>query len=165
MTTEMRILFPAGDPEPNELPDLDEAERMFDDSDSDWSMPEAFLCLVLEAAFADGEMAAEERQEIAALVRRCRTMKRLTPERLAQVNQTVIDRVKADREGSIKEACRVLPRDMRMSVYTHCMDIVLADRKFRDSEEAFLKKISDYMGLEDETVSIIRKVMFIKNSY
>ena len=65
----------------NAFPDIARLEQEFNEnSESDWTIPEAFLCLLLEAAFSDGSIAPEEKDEIAALVKRSRTMKRLSPQ-------------------------------------------------------------------------------------
>lgn len=149
----------------NAFPDIAKLEQEFNEnSESDWTIPEAFLCLLLEAAFADGSISPEERDEISALVKRSRTMKRLSPQQMAAVNQTVNERMR-DRKDGLREACHALPTDMRLSVYAHCVDIVLADRQLRDKEEVFLTQIGEFMQLEPEMVKAIRTVMLIKNRY
>lgn len=149
----------------NAFPDLSKLEQEFNEnSESDWTIPEAFLCLLLEAAFADGSLAPEEREEIAALVHRSRTMKRLSPQQMAAVNQTVNERMRERKEG-LREACTALPHDMRLSVFAHCVDIVLADRQLRETEEDFLNRITEMMQLDTEMAMAIRRVMLIKNRY
>ncbi|MEQ8557340.1 MAG: tellurite resistance TerB family protein [Henriciella sp.] len=147
------------------FPDISKLEQEFNEnSESDWTIPEAFLCLLLEAAFADGTLAPEEREEIAALVKRSRTMKRLSPQQMAAVNQTVNERMRERKEG-LREACLALPVDMRLSVYAHCVDIVLADRQLRETEEDFLNRIAEIMHLDPDMSTAIRRVMLIKNRY
>lgn len=166
--TDVKILF-GDEPEPEKkaesFPDLSRLEQEFNEnSESDWTIPEAFLCLLLEAAFADGSLAPEERDEIAALVKRSRTMKRLSPQQMAAVNQTVNERMRERKEG-LREACLALPHDMRLSVFAHCVDIVLADRQLRETEEDFLNRISDIMQLDPNMTTAIKRVMLIKNRY
>ena len=149
----------------NAFPDIARLEQEFNEnSESDWTIPEAFLCLLLEAAFSDGSIAPEEKDEIAALVKRSRTMKRLSPQQMAAVNQTVNERMRERKDG-LREACLALPVDMRLSVYAHCVDIVLADRQLRENEENFLNRIIEIMQLDQEMVKAIRTVMLIKNRY
>ena len=52
---------------------------------------------------------------------------------MAAVNTTVNERLRERKDG-LREACLALPRDMRPSVYAHCVDIVLADRQLRESD-------------------------------
>lgn len=166
--SDLKILFSADEnPEKSEnaFPDISRLEQEFNDnSESDWTIPEAFLCLLLEAAFADGSLADEEREEIAALVKRSRTMKRLSPQQMSAVNQTVNERMR-DRKEGLREACLALPHDMRPSVFAHCVDIVLADRQLRETEEEFLNRITEIMQLDPNMATAIRRVMLIKNRY
>lgn len=149
----------------NAFPDIEKLEQEFNENgESDWTIPEAFLCLLLEAAFADGSLAPEEKDEIAALVKRSRTMKRLSPQQMAAVNETVNERMRERKEG-LKEACLALPVDMRLSVFAHCVDIVLADRQLRETEEDYLNRLTEIMQLDTEMVKAIRTVMLIKNRY
>ena len=149
----------------NAFPDISRLEQEFNEnSESDWTIPEAFLCLLLEAAFSDGSIAPEEKDEIAALVKRSRTMKRLSPQQMAAVNQTVNERMRERKDG-LREACLALPADMRLSVFAHCVDIVLADRQLRETEETFLNRVIEFMQLDPEMTHAIRTVMLIKNRY
>ncbi|WP_158085657.1 tellurite resistance TerB family protein [Henriciella aquimarina] len=166
--SDVKILFNTGEEMEstgNAFPDIAKLEQEFNEnSESDWTIPEAFLCLLLEAAFADGSLAMEEKEEIAALVKRSRTMKRLSPQQMAAVNQTVNERMRERKDG-LREACLALPVDMRLSVYAHCVDIVLADRQLRENEEDFLARIAEVMQLDEDMVKAIRTVMLIKNRY
>ena len=132
--------------------------------DTDWSIPEAYMAIILSAAFADGELAPEERQEIAALVMRSRTMKRLDQAELAKVNAIVNERLKARPEG-LKEACNSLPSDMRLSVFAHCVDIVLADGELRQAEADFLNQVTALMHLEADKAKQVLTVIMLKNRY
>lgn len=87
----------------------------FPEHHSDWSIPEAFLCLVLSAAFADGRLADQEAEELRALAHRSRILKNLTENELAALNAVVVKR-RTDRPDYIQEACQTLPRDMHLSV-------------------------------------------------
>ncbi|MDP3459908.1 MAG: tellurite resistance TerB family protein [Hyphomonas sp.] len=143
--------------------DLDDLARQFQGK-SDWSIPEAYMCLILAAAFSDGELAPEEKQEIAALVMRSRTMKTLSQTELAKVNATVNERMKA-RPNGLDEACNALPDDMRLSVFAHCVDIVLADGELRQGEADFLNKVTGLMRLDPEKAKQVLTVVMLKNRY
>tara|TARA_R110001599_G_scaffold39343_10_gene120231 strand:- start:1742 stop:2263 length:522 start_codon:yes stop_codon:yes gene_type:complete len=143
--------------------DLDELARDFQTS-TDWNIPEAYMALILSAAFSDGELAPEERQEIAALVMRSRTMKRLDQSELAKVNATVNERLQSRPDG-LKEACNSLPSDMRLSVFAHCVDIVLADGELRQSEADFLNKITSLLRLDADKAKQVLTVVMLKNRY
>lgn len=144
------------------LPDLDALAQEF--QASDWSITEAFMCLILAAAFADHNLAEEERDEIAALVKRSRTMKRLTSQELASVNKTVNERMK-DRPDYLREACQAMPTDMRLAVFAHCVDITLADGQLLAAEADFLNNISELMALNETRAQEVMRVMMYKNRY
>ncbi|MEL7479952.1 MAG: tellurite resistance TerB family protein [Pseudomonadota bacterium] len=145
------------------LPDLDALSLDFKAA-TDWTIPEAYLCLIISAAFSDGDLAPEEKQEIAALVTRSRTMKRLSQSELAKVNQTVNQRMQERKEG-LEQACQALPSDMRLSVFAHCVDIVLADGELRQSEADFLNRITEMLTLDADDAKNILTAVMIKNRY
>lgn len=162
MSGNMTVIFTPTDPVANPLPDITQLAQEF--QASDWSISEAFMCLIVSAAYADHELADEEKQEIAALVRRSRTMKRHTPAELAQINQTVNKRLR-ERENALQEACQSLPHDMRISLFAHCVDIVLADGKLLPTEATFLNTITELMGLDADRAKEVMTVIMHKNRY
>ncbi len=159
---DFKVIFQPTDAVDNALPDIDLLAQDF--QANDWSITEAFMGLILSAAFADGDLAEEERQEIAALVRRSRTMKRLSGSELATVNQTVNQRMN-ERPNAIEEACQALPTDMRLAIFAHCVDIVLADGKLLQAEAEFLNQITEKMGLDSDRAKEVMSVIMQKNRY
>ncbi|MEO0883140.1 MAG: TerB family tellurite resistance protein [Pseudomonadota bacterium] len=166
-TDDMQLLFKPTTEEDKKatVPDLDALSQDFKSS-TDWDIPEAYLCLIIAAAFADGDLAEEERDEIAALVKRSRTMKRLNADGLARANQ-VVNRRMAERGAdlSAEQACQTLPMDMRLSVFAHCVDIVLADGELHPTEATFLNQITAWMSLDAEDAKNVLTSIMIKNRY
>ena len=136
----------------------------FPEHHSDWSIPEAFLCLVLSAAFADGRLADQEAEELRALAHRSRILKNLTENELAALNAVVVKR-RTDRPDYIQEACQTLPRDMHLSVFAHCLDLCLADGTLVASEAAYLEKLLGYLVVTAEEAEGTTRVLSIKNRY
>lgn len=131
---------------------------------TDWTIPEAFLCLILMAAAADGFVPPEEHMEIRALARRSRVLKSVDASHLAQLNLVVSERVRR-RPEALREACEALPTDMRASILAHCADILLADGGLAPAEADFLNRITHYLGLrEDEALRVV-EVLLLKNRY
>ncbi len=130
----------------------------------DWTIPEAYLCLLLSAAYADGKLTCEERQEVTALAMRCRTLKTLSRQQLAHANAIVNERLRCRPRG-MQEACYVLPMDMRLTLFAHCVDIVLADGELAQSEATFLDSLVQMLELNIDVARQILEVMFIKNRY
>ncbi len=131
---------------------------------TDWTIPQAFLCLLLSAAVADGNFSQEEKNEIQALCLRSRALKSLGANALAQANAEVAKRLK-ERPKGLQEACETLPADMRMPVFAHCVDIILSDGELLQPEAEFLTKVSEYMSIAKADAQRIMEVMLIKNRY
>ena len=145
--------------------DLDELTKKFrEHRATDWSVPEAFLCLLLSAAAADGNVSLEEQAEIHALARRSRALKSIAPSQLANANASVNQKLK-NRPNGIQEACESLPMDMRLPVFAHCVDIILADGALLPVEAEFLNKISSFLGLEAADAKRVMEVLLVKNRF
>jgi len=158
---DFQIIFKPTEPA-HAPPDIDLLAQEF--QSNDWSIPEAFLCLILSAAYADHQLAEEEKQEIAALIRRSRTMKRHTGTELAELNQAVVLKLR-ERKDAVKEACQALPVDMRPSIFAHCVDIVLADGQLLQLEAEFLNQITAFLSISADVAQQIQRVVMIKNRY
>ncbi|HPE48203.1 MAG TPA: tellurite resistance TerB family protein [Hyphomonas sp.] len=143
---------------------LKELVTQFPDHKSDWTIPEAFLCLILSAAFADGRVAQQELEEIRALAHRSRTLKNLDENELAHANNVVLKR-RADRPEWLSEACETLPTDMRLSVFAHCLDISLADGVIVQAEADFLEQLIKELRINREDARLITKVISLKHRY
>lgn len=131
---------------------------------SDWSIVEAYVCLLLSAASIDGRIAAEEHAEIMALARRSRILKSVDAKQLAQANAVATERTRTRPDG-LKEACDALPVDMRLSVFAHCVDIVLADGGLVPAEADFLNRITAYFDLAEVDARRVMEAILIKNRY
>jgi len=127
-------------------------------------VPEAFLCLLLSAAAVDGNVALEEQAEIYALARRSRALKSVNANQLAAANASVNQRLK-DRPNGLQEACLSLPADMRLPVFAHCVDIILADGSLLPVEADFLNKIMTFMGLDAVDGKRVMEVLLVKNRF
>lgn len=129
-----------------------------------WAIPEAFLCCILATAAADGQLTIEEASAVQALARRSRVLKKLDQEQLKSANEIVKQRMR-DRPQALREACESIPRDMRMSLFAHCVDIALADGIWHPTEAELLTRIVAFMGLDSSKSKRVMEALFIKNLY
>ena len=165
MAEVLNIFQAAPEPARTSSFDLDKLTEQFKQQrNTDWSVPESFLCLLLSAAAADGNVSLEEQAEIHALARRSRALKSVNPNQLAAANAAVSQRLKARPEG-LREACESLPLDMRLPVFAHCVDIILADGALLPVEADFLNKIMSFLGLESADAKRVMEVMLVKNRF
>src|SRR5690242_12954933 len=70
---------------------------------SEWTVGEAYLCLLLCAVSADGIMSREEQEEVKALLMRSRALKTLNQNQLAAANAVIQKRL-AERKNGLEEA-------------------------------------------------------------
>lgn len=129
-----------------------------------WSVPEAFITVLLAAVSCDGEMAAVEHEELLALVHRSRALKSLSINQLADLNIKAVGRLR-DQPGALAEACAALPPDARPSVFAHALDLVLADGELTIDEADFLNALILNLKLDRQDVAKIADVIVLKNRF
>jgi uncharacterized tellurite resistance protein B-like protein len=165
MSEVLNIFEPAPEQARNSSFDLERLTRQFQDKRAtDWSVPEAFLCLLLSASAADGNVSLEEQAEIQALARRSRALKSVAQNQLAAANAAVNQRLK-NRPNGVQEACESLPMDMRLPVFAHCVDIILADGALLPVEADFLNKITTFLNLDPADAKRVMEVLLVKNRF
>lgn len=129
-----------------------------------WTVPAAFVTVLLAAVSCDGEMAEAEHEEILALTHRSRALKSLTPAQLAALNVQAVSRMR-DEPDALTNACAALPEEMRPAIFAHALDLVLADGELTVDEADFLNALIRDLKLDREIVSKIADVMALKNQY
>ncbi|HVY88453.1 MAG TPA: tellurite resistance TerB family protein [Hyphomonadaceae bacterium] len=131
---------------------------------TDWTVGESFLCLLLTAVSVDGVFSREEQEEVKALLMRSRALKSMNQTQLAQAN-TVIQKRLAERKDGLEEACLALPSEMRLSAFAHCVDIILSDGNLAPAEADYLNRITGFLALTPEDAKRIMEVLLIKNRF
>lgn len=131
---------------------------------TDWTVGEAYLCLLLCAVSVDGVFAREEQEEVKALLLRSRTLKAMNQNQLAQANAIIKKRLE-ERKNGLEEACHALPSDMRLCVFAHCVDVILSDGNLAPVEADFLNRITTMMDLPPEDAKRVMEILLIKNRF
>ncbi len=161
----VNIFTASSNPQPKTGFDTEALKRSFSEQRAtDWTIGEAFMALHLSAVSVDGRLSEEEHAELFALAKRSRVLKSYTQDQLAQVNTIVSQRLSERSEGLV-EACESLPHDMRLTVFAHCVDLVLSDGELHEKEAEFLNQITAYLGLDRENAERIQQVLLIKNRF
>ncbi|MET0545634.1 MAG: tellurite resistance TerB family protein [Caulobacterales bacterium] len=165
MTNSLDLIFQATPPKERAEFDLGALTEKFRSTMvTDWTIPQAFLCLLLSAAVADGNFSQEERVEVQSLCLRSRALKAIGVNALAQVNAEVAQRLK-ERPKGLQEACESLPADLRLPVFAHCVDIILSDGELLQPEAEFLTKVTGYLGIPIAEAQRVMEVLLIKNRF
>lgn len=129
-----------------------------------WSIEEAYMCILLEAVWADDEAVPEERDYLAALVKRCQTLRGKGDNELARLNMKVMEK-RQNQPNYLTNACEALPSDIHKTLFAHAIDIVMADGELHPAEEAFLEGLMDRMRIDPSDVKKIMDVMLDKNRF
>jgi len=144
--------------------DIDQLADRFRRRNTGWSIPEAFLGLIISAAMADGEMDQTEQEAILHLASRSRALKALSHADLARINQVVNERI-ATRPDALQEACDTLPQDMALSVFAHCVDILLSDGQLHQLEAKFLEDLVQRLSIPSDKANVITEALILKAQY
>jgi uncharacterized tellurite resistance protein B-like protein len=134
------------------------------DSKTEWTIPEAFLAILFAAVTCDGELAAVEHEELMALAHRSRALKTVSAKQLAELNIRVVERMRRT-DTMVSDACAALPAEMRLSAFSHALDLVLADGEINRDEAAFLDQLSRNLELSLGDIERIADVLVEKNRY
>jgi uncharacterized tellurite resistance protein B-like protein len=129
-----------------------------------WTIPEAFLGILFQAAMADGSFDESEVTTIQQVAGRSRALTTVSPQDLAALNNSVNEKLK-NRSDALKEACETLPADMCLPVFAHCVDIVLSDGQLLKTEAEFLQQLSAMLDIEPDNARRVMEVMLMKAQY
>ncbi len=143
---------------------LEKLADQFRHKKSDWSIPEAFLGILLAAAYADNSLAPEEVEELKALAMRSRALKALAPNELSAANKVADERLRT-RSNGLQEACETLPADMCLPVFAHCVDLILSDGELLKPEAEFLDNLAPMLDIDPDSARRVMEVMLLKNQY
>lgn len=133
--------------------------------DRGWTIPEAYLGLMIAASKADGNEHAEEEKEIEAVARRSRALRSLSPEELKQARANARARLAENTDNAIEDACKTLPAELCLPAFTHCVDIVLSDGELRESEARWLEGIMPKLDIDEAHGRRIVEVLLLKANY
>jgi uncharacterized tellurite resistance protein B-like protein len=144
--------------------DLEKLSDKFRHRNTGWTIPEAFLCVLISAAMADGNLNPQEAQTIQLLAGRSRALSSLSPGDLANANNAVNERMN-NRPNALEEACSTLPADMCLPVFAHCVDIVLSDGELLSNEAQWLQNLIPLLDLNPEEARRVMEVLLLKGQY
>ena len=140
------------------------------------SPEEAFLAILMGAARADGSVAPEEAQEIAALTGRTITLSGLSASKISEIQRRVEGKFEAEGiDKVLTNACHAVlhekdskPDEVRLkaeSVLAHAIDLVFADRELHEAEQEYIEQLAEQLEISPGRVRDIASVIEIKNSY
>lgn len=144
--------------------DVDKLADRFRHRNTGWSIPEAFLGIMFQAAMADGAFDAAEVAAIQQVASRSRALNSVSPQELAAANNSVNEKLK-NRPDALKEACETLPADMCLPVFAHCVDIILSDGQLLKPEAEFLQQLAQMLDVDPANARRVMEVLLLKAQY
>ena len=146
--------------------DLDKLTDKFKYRDTGWTIPEAFLGILLMAGNADEEIVEIELEAIKQIAMRSRCIAALPPEEQIRANNAAVEKMgNRDRDTALQEACSTLPADMCLPVFAHCVDIILADGLLAEKENHFLVKLAKALDIDEASARRVMEVLVLKATY
>jgi tellurite resistance protein len=134
--------------------------------DTGWTIPQAYLALLFLAASADGKFDVEEKAEIESIARRSPALRALLESgQLAPHEQGALMEIARDKDSALDKACATLSNDMVLSVFAHCVDLMLADGEFHDTERDFIDKLYPKLDISVDYARRILEVLLLKGRY
>lgn len=134
--------------------------------DTGWTIPQAYLALLFLSAGADGKFDPEERAEIEAIARRSPALRTLLEAgQLGPHEQAALQEIARDKENALNLACGTLSNEMVLSVFAHCVDLMLSDGEFHDAEKDFIEKLYPKLDISVDYARRILEVLLLKGRY
>lgn len=130
---------------------------------SSWTPQEALFAVLFSATVCDGGLDRIEQETLLALIHRSRALKALGDDELEDLNASVSAKLHARENEALEEACQTLPSVLRLPLFAHALDIVLADGDLTQKESAFLNRLAAYLQLAEPDVRRIADVIVLKN--
>lgn len=144
--------------------DLEKLSNQFRARHSDWTIPEAYLALIMAATTADGQYHPTEHETFMNVVRRSRALSALPADALRAAEKNVQERART-RKAWLAEACETLPSDMRLSVFAHCVDVALSDGELLEVETRFLHELVQLMDIPPDKARRLMEALLVKAQY
>jgi hypothetical protein len=144
--------------------DITKLSDKFRFKNTDWTIPQAILCILISTGMADGHFDVEEEEVIRSLARRSRALSTLSANDLSAANDVVNERMQ-NRPDALQQACETLPADMCLPVFAHAVDIVLSDGELLKPEAEFLQSLMTMLDIDPDHARRVMEVMLLKNQY
>jgi uncharacterized membrane protein YebE (DUF533 family) len=143
---------------------------------SNMTKEEAFITILVAAAYADGQLRRVEEQELNALLGRTRTLHDSTLEERKQLLQEATEAIRDPhrKKHAIENACAKLRElednggaqdGISASAFAHACDIVHADLEFHKDEVPFISSLRRQLKLDRALADRIEADIMLKNLY
>jgi len=126
----------------------------------------AFYALLAAAVEADGFVSEEERYEFEALCGRIAFFESMSARSFAAMEAVIAPRLSKKKiAGLIEHAAKSLPPRLRLAMFGHVCDLVMADRVMLLSERKFVERLQVLLKISDDDATRMAWAIKTKNAY
>jgi hypothetical protein len=131
----------------------------------DLSPQEAFVCLLIASARADGSVSAHEANSIEHIVAGMQLFRGQSHEGLYKVFATASERIKEHGVPSVVQvAATLVPKELRATAFAVAIDLMLSDGQLSPNEEGFVDNLRTLLNVERDAATKIIDVLRTKNA-
>jgi uncharacterized tellurite resistance protein B-like protein len=128
------------------------------------SPAEAFAAILVAAVAADGELSAAESARLNGLLASSRVLSANPPDGSPTVVESALAVLTGHGLPATLTACaEALPANLRPTAFAQATDLVLADARIGQRENAFIEALRDALGINHALALRIVDVILIKN--
>jgi uncharacterized tellurite resistance protein B-like protein len=129
----------------------------------DLSVPDAITAVMVASMLADDEQNPEEMSRLTSALATSRLFQHVSGGNAEIVPRVVSLLRERGRASVLAECVRTLPPEMRETAFTNAVDLVFADGRVKEGEEAFIDELQTLLAIEDELALKIVEVLAIKS--
>lgn len=129
------------------------------------STREAFICLLVASARADGTISPHEANQIEQAIEPMRLFHGVGYEARQAIFMSAAERVR--NEGvthAARAAAKAIPNELRDTAFAVAVDLMLCDRWLTPTERQFVDELRDTLNVDREMAVRIVEVIAIKNA-
>ena len=128
------------------------------------SVAEAIAALLVAAVAVDGVITSEEAARVGELLTASPLLRRRANGSTGQLGERAIALLCEYGEAAVLAGCaKVIPSDLRATVFALVADLTLADGRIGDREKTFIDEVQAALQIDDATAVKILEVLLIKN--
>jgi hypothetical protein len=128
------------------------------------TVPEAVAALLVASVAVDGAVSVEEANRIGGLIGTSNILRRAGNGSMSSLADRAIGLLTEYGLPAILTGCaKVIPTDLRPTVFALAADLTLTDGRMNDREKAFIDELQVVLRIDDATAAKIVDVLLIKN--
>lgn len=128
------------------------------------TVAEAVACVLVAAIAVDGTVSSDEAIRIGDILRTSHLLRQAgNGSTHALANRAIVLLTEYSLPAILTGCAKVIPSDLRPTVFALATDLALADGRIGDREQAFIDELQPVLQIDDATAAKVVEVLLIKN--